>query len=302
VNLSRIRLLLAAWWCATVLPGLTVAVFFWDEAGDGGGAAVAVLIWIAGYVVQLVLFMAVGRQVKGVATSALLWFPVSLLPWAIDWGPGLGWAAETAFVLLALVIALYVLYRASGSSMLQANGVRATAVVLEVRKPLMNVVVNNIYIRRKLRVRVERDDQAPPYEATYSDLWELGAVPDPGDSFRVVLDPKRPQHLTALDDQGSAAPAAPPAPGGRGSSGRSTWRFTSWRNPAPAKPGTTYAPYSRRPARSPDTSAASTASVPGVVAAIRELAELHESGQLTDEEFAQAKRELLGSEDSARPE
>lgn len=301
MNLTRIRLLLVGWWCATVLPGLAVAAFFWDEAADGAGATVAVLIWIAGYVAQLFLFMAVGRHVRGVESSALLWFPVSLLPWAIDWGPGLGWAAETAFVLLALVIALYVLYLASGSSVLQASGARATAVVLEVKKPLMNVVVNNIYIRRKLRVRVERDDGVAPYETTYSDLWEIGDVPDPGDTFRVVLDPKRPQHLSALDDQSTPAPA----PGGRGSSGRSTWRFTSWRNPAPARPtapaepaGTPYTPYTP----SPPASEAPASPVRDVVTAIRQLADLHEQGQLTDDEFAQAKRELLGGEDSAPPE
>lgn len=222
MDLSRIRLLLVAWWCAAVLPGLVVAVFLWDEAEDGAGAAATTMIWIAGYVAQLVLFMAVARHVKGIASSALLWVPVSLLPWAIDWGPALGWAAETAFVLLAVVVALYVLYRATGFAALRADGVRAAAAAAaERRKPAS----------------------------------------------------------------------------GRGSSGRSTWRFTSWRNPAPRTQSRTYAPYAPPPAGS-----AATASAPGVVGALRELAALHESGQLTDDELAQAKRELLGGQDSALPE
>ena len=309
------RLLLLAWWCTAVLPGLLVAIFLADDAELGAGWVVP--IWIVGFIAQLFLFMAVSRNLKGVATSAIIWFTVSLLPFAIDWGIGLNWAAEIAFVLLAVVVALYIDYVLTRSTLLQANGVRATAVVLEVKKPLMNVVVNNIYIKRKLRVRVQRDDGVAPYETTYSDLWEIGGVPDPGDSFRVVLDPRRPQHLSALDERSSPAADVPtPVTGGRGSSGRSTWRFTSWRNPSPSKPSppspapasstssTTYTPYSPAPS-SPST--ASGSPVRDVVAAIRQLAELHETGQLNDAEFAQAKAELLGGQDvggqdSALPE
>lgn len=306
------RLLLVAWWCATVVPGVGMALLFPDEIETGSGAVVGV--WIGGFVLQLFLFMAVSKQLKGVGTMMVIWFIVSLLPFAIDWTPAASWWGTIAFVLVAVVIALYIDYVLTRHSLLQHNGVRATAVVLEVKKPLMNVVVNNVYIKRKLRVRVDPDDHSPSYETTYSDLWEMGTVPDPGDSFRVVVDPRRPRHLDALDSSSDAGDSlgsgagAPPA--SVGDSGRKTWRFTSWRGPAgstPARPPSTappaaasrpaaYAPY--QPAPDPTV----TSPVRDVVTAIRQLAQLHESGQLTDDEFAQAKRELLGGDDSALPE
>jgi hypothetical protein len=306
------RLLLVAWWCATVVPGVAVALVIPDDAESGLGAAVGV--WIVGYIVQLFLFMAVSKQVKGVGTMISIWFVVSLLPFAIDWTAPVSWWGAIAFVLLAVVIALFIDYDLTRHSLLQHNGIRATAVVLEVKKPLMNVVVNNVYIKRRLRVRIDRDDQAPPYETTYSDLWEMGTVPDPGDSFRVVVDPQRPRHLDVLDSSadsgGSAGPASSTPARSPVSGGQKTWRFTSWRGPAGSKPARstptvpapappqpgTYAPYQPEP----DPVAGSP--VRDVVTAIRELAQLHESGQLTDDEFAQAKRELLGGEDSAAPE
>jgi hypothetical protein len=59
----------------------------------------------------------------------------------------------------------------------------------------MNVVVNNIYVRRTLKVRVVRDDGAAPYETKYKHLFELGSVPDRGDTFSVVVDPGRPGRI-----------------------------------------------------------------------------------------------------------
>lgn len=308
------RLLLVAWWCAAVLPGLSLSVFFTDAVESGDGFVVPV--WILGFIAQLLLFMVVSRELKGVGTTVVLWFVVSLLPFAIDWGLGIGWAAEIAFVLLAVVVALFVAYRLTTSSLLQRDGIRATAVVLEVKKPLMNVVVNDVYIKRRLRVRVKRDDQAPSYEATYSSLWEMGTVPEPGDTFRVVVDARRPQHLDALDERTAPDPrpdgsrsthrSAEPGPAPSGSR-RTSWRFTSWGSPgasparraarAPAAP-TSYPPYDPPPV-APDVAASAR---PGVVAALQQLADLHEKGQLTDDEFAQAKRELLGGGDSAPAE
>ena len=181
---------------------------------------------------------------------------------------------------------------------LQREGHPATATVLEVKKPLMNMVVNNVYIRRKLRIRIARDDGAPPYETTYADLFMLGSVPDPGDSFRVVVDPKRPGRLSP------ASASMPPAPQRRQSSSQGTWKFTSWRGSGskPARPTAPATPPTDAPYQPPAPGDRDGTSVRDIVASIRELAELHERGQLTDAEFAQAKQELLGAEDSAPPE
>jgi len=311
MNQTKTRLLLAGWWCATVIPGLTVAILFTDDAISGTGFVFGV--WIIGFVVQLFLFMAVSRQLRGVTSTMVLWIVVSVLPFGVDWAVGINWWAEAAFVLVAVAVWGFVDLTLTRSALLQQEGIPATAVVLEVKKPLMNVVVNNVYIKRKLRIRVERDDRAPSYEATYSDLFMLGSVPDPGDSFRVVVDPRRPERVAAADTPRSARP---PAAGPVRGSGRSTWRFTSWHGPAstsaaaadraaaraarrapsrPASPAPAYQPYQpTTPARQPARRDLS--------ASLSELAQLHERGQLTDAEFAIAKQELLGVEDSAPPE
>ncbi|KAA1415360.1 hypothetical protein F0U44_21495 [Nocardioides humilatus] len=238
--------------------------------------------------------MVLSRQLKGVTLSMVLWFAVSLLPFGIDWAFE-NVAAEIALVLTAVLIALVIDYKVTSSAGLQRDGIRATAVVLEVKKPLMNVVVNNVYIKRKLRVRIERDDGAAPYEASYSDLFMIGDVPDPGESFRVVVDPAKPQRMEAAEagrgrgPTPQVAPVAAPATGRGSASGRTTWRFTSWKGTG-SRPS--YAPYRPEPSRPASTS--TSAGGRDVTAALQQLADLHEKGQLTDEEFAIAKRELLG--------
>ena len=45
---------------------------------------------------------------------------------------------------------------------LKAHGVWARGVVLAVHEPLMNQVINNVYIKRTLRLRIERCDHVAP--------------------------------------------------------------------------------------------------------------------------------------------
>lgn len=307
MDLVRQRLLLAGWWCAAVLPGLSMALLFPDDVLDGTGPVFGV--WIAGYVAQIVLFVGVSRRVRGVTTTVVLWLLAAVLPFGVDWGLGIGWWAVVACVLATTAVGAFVALLLSRAAALQRNGIRATARVLEVKEPRMNVVVNEVYIKRKLRVRIKRDDGAPSYEAWYDDLFMLGDLPRPGDSFRVVVDPKRPQRLEAVDEsvrrpageRGGVARA-----GGSGSSGQ--WQFTSWRGKAHATPpgrpkaSARAAEQHYRPYEPPTGSGSGSGSGRDLTGSLRTLAELHEQGQLTDEEFAIAKRELLSGEDSASAE
>jgi hypothetical protein len=145
----------------------------------------------------------------------------------------------------------------------------------------MNVVINNIYVRRTLRVRVVREDGVPPYETRYRGLFEMGTVPDAGDTFAVVVDPGRPQRIAPTTGSG-AAPA--PAPGySRVTPGT---RFTSWRRAAPDPPA------ARVTGSAADRTLAENLAL---------LAGLHERGELSDDEFEDAKRRLLSGEDSPEP-
>ena len=115
-------------------------------------------------------------------------------------------------------------HKLNRSARLQRDGIGATATVLEVKDPWLNVVVKDVYVKRKLRIRIDRDDRVPDYDTTYSALFRLGAVPEVGDTIRVVVDPRRRRRVAVAED--TETPAAPePLPG---LTGRRTWRFTSW--------------------------------------------------------------------------
>jgi hypothetical protein len=100
------------------------------------------------------------------------------------------------------------MYRSTAASEnLAQSGVSATGTVLEVIKPkLMNVVINNVYIQRKLRLRIERVDGVDPYEAVLKGTFMLGEIPDVGDTMSLRIDPHNPKHFETVDGTKSAAP------------------------------------------------------------------------------------------------
>src|SRR5262249_19083847 len=142
--------------------------------------------WIVGYLAQFAIFMWIMNIVA--KQKILWWFGASLLPWAVDWTAPL---TPLYFLLWAPITAGMAGWMASDArraDTLQRNGVRATGVVLEVLKPWMNVVINNVYIRRTLRLRVERADRVPAYEARFKGTFMLGEIPSAGDRIPLVVD------------------------------------------------------------------------------------------------------------------
>jgi Short C-terminal domain len=180
------------------------------------------------------------------AGGFLGWVIASLVPWSANWAAPLApwWLIACAAVVVGYS---WWFYRSlARSRSLQRNGIHARGVVLKVEKPLMNVVVNNVYIRRTLRLRVERADGVAPYEAKFKGLFMLGEIPDVGSVLQLRVDPADPRHFEAAtdgDDDSSHRPAAP----------------------------------------SSDT----------ITDQLQRLAELHRRGDLTDAEFATAKRRIL---------
>jgi len=76
--------------------------------------------------------------------------------------------------------------------------------VVEVKRPMVNVVINNVYIRRTLRLRIERSDGVAPYEAYLKATFMPGDIPEPGTGLSVVADPVRPQHIELADAKAAA--------------------------------------------------------------------------------------------------
>ena len=205
MKLRRLYTLLIVWGIFLMLPGvlMELGVFGRIDMNTSipGGL---ILLWVVGYLAQFAVFMwamnIVGEQ------KVLWWFVSSLLPWAIDWTlPVSPW-----FIVLWLPVTIgtasWIALVARRAESLQQNGIHATGVVLEIFKPRMNVVINNVYIKRKVRLRVERKDGTPAYEGILKGLFMLGEIPSPGDRIPLIIDPANPQRFE-YDKGADAAPA-----------------------------------------------------------------------------------------------
>jgi hypothetical protein len=255
--MRRLHSLLIAWCVLLLAPG------FYEAAGNvtlnGGLAAV----WIVGYLAQFGIFMWIMNLVA--EQKILWWFIASLLPWAIDWSvPSSRW-----FLLLgaavAIAVAAWISRVTQRATSLQEQGIRATGTVLEVLKPFMrmNVVINNVYIQRRLRLRIQREDGVPAYEGILKGLFMLGEIPSVGERIALRVDPTNPQRFDYDKDKTSASAAT------AASASSAQERFNSGQDDiAGARHG-------------------------DLAEELARLADLRDRGALTDSEFAAAKKKLL---------
>lgn len=245
-NMRKINLLLIAWCVLLLAPGIFEA--FGNVTLNGTLAAV----WIVGYLVQFGVFMWIMNLVP--EQKVLWWFIASMVPWGVDWTV----PSSTWFLLLwaavTIASAAWISSVSSRAQVLQEKGIPATGTVLEVFKPWMNVVINNVYIRRRLRLRIQRQDGSPAYEGILKGLFMLGEIPSVGDRLALRVDPANPQHF----DYDKASDAT-------------TTHTTAH-----------------------DASAAASDYGEGRLSdELARLADLHKRGALTDAEFAAAKKKLL---------
>jgi len=245
-------------WCVLLLaPGL------FEALGNVTLNGTLASVWIVGYLAQFGVFMwimnLVGEQ------KVLWWFVASLLPWAVDWTvPSSSWLL-LLWTAVAVAVAAWIGQFTRRAQSLQQRGIRATGTVLEVFKPWMNVVVNNVYIRRRLRLRIQRQDGSPAYEGILKGLFMLGEIPSVGDRLALRVDPANPQHFDydeASTETAQAASAAVASDFGerRLSDARLSDEHSSHEHLSDE---------------------------------LARLADLRDRGALTDSEFAAAKKKLL---------
>jgi hypothetical protein len=184
------------------------------------------------------------------------WFLASIMPFAADWSAPASWWALVICAAIVVGYATWLTWSVYGFDRLTRDGVRARAVVIEVKRPLFNMVINNAYIRRTLRLRIERPDGTVPYETTIKGTFMFGDIAAPGAKLWVMLDPQRPQHVEFASKTATSETNQP--------------RVT-------------------RMAAGPEQLA------PDITAQLGKLTAMHRSGDLTDAEFAVAKHRLLGS-------
>lgn len=206
MNLPRLYALLVAWCVFLLAPGVLVELGLFGRIDMStqipGGMA---LLWVGGYLAQFAMFF--WMMYLAHKQRIVWWFIASLLPWIVDWTQPVSPWFLLGGLLVTVAVALWIAHDVREESTLIEQGVRARGVVLEVYKPLMNVVINNVYIKRKVRLRIEREDGASAYEGILHGLFMLGEIPSVGDSMPLLVDPARPQRFE-VDDRDSGAKAA----------------------------------------------------------------------------------------------
>jgi hypothetical protein len=187
---NRVRVLLAAW-CAAILGAGALTYVFTERDGTLGGGIV--LTWFLGYLVQFGLMMAILNG-TGRRNQITPWFVASLLPWAVDWTtPAKLWVLAV-WVPVVVGYAYWLDRSHDHTEHVLRTGVRGTATVLSVVHGQFQTVVNNAYIRRKLRLSV-RTEQGATFETTMTGTFGFGAEPSPGDTFAVRFDPAHPKRI-----------------------------------------------------------------------------------------------------------
>lgn len=190
----RITVLAALWLVLIIVPALVGAQLL-QVGGDTAHQGWVVGVWVVGYVAQILVFRAISRGSP--RPVGLGWLLASTVPWVADWtAPVSRWGvAVCAVVVIGYAARLVsVVHRVDR---LRSGGQPACAVVLEVIRPMFNVVVNKDSVRRELKVRVERAGAAP-YETRLTAAFMLGEVPESGDRLAVLIDPFDPQHVEAI--------------------------------------------------------------------------------------------------------
>jgi hypothetical protein len=205
MNTRRLYVLLVLWSCFLVAPAALMELGLFGRVDTNtnlpGGLAG---LWVVGYLAQFGIFLWIMNIVP--KQKMLWWFVASLLPFAVDWTSPVSPLFFVAGLFVTAGMAWWIAWAARREESLQHNGIRATGTVLEVLEPKMNVVINNVYIKRKVRLRIERQDGAPAYEGILDGLFMLGRIPSPGDRMPLIVDPANPQRFE-YDERKDAAPA-----------------------------------------------------------------------------------------------
>jgi hypothetical protein len=252
VNKPLVASLLVAWCVLLVAPAWIVYFAFRGVDVNTPILGPVIAIWLVGYLIQFCVFMAVARKSTGM--SIIGWLLASTMPFVADWTVPVAPWSPAVVLLVVGAYAAWFYSRLDRSDDLQHNGIPATGTVLEVKKPIMNMIINSVYIRRTMMLRIERSDGTAPYEAKYSGTFMLGEIPGPGAVFNLRVDPRNPMHFETVDGTAdSTEPTTAPPP-------TSTWL--------------------------PQDD-------PTITEQLQKLDAMHVRGALTDDEFAAAKQRVL---------
>jgi hypothetical protein len=192
--------LLAGWAAAVLIPG-SVTI--------NQPVLVAYVFWGIGFVAALALFITIAKITD--TTDLWPWLVASTLPWAVNVTVPNIPISIPVFVLAVGLFAGWIFRQASTSDRLQHVGVPGTGTVIALIEPrFTGAAVNNGYVRRSVRLRVERPDKVKTYEAVLRDLFRVEELPAPGDKIALRIDPADATRVAAVPVARPEEPAEEP--------------------------------------------------------------------------------------------
>ena len=211
MNKPLVASLLVAWCAFVVAPAWIVYFAFRGIDADTPIVGPLIAIWIVGYLLQFGTFMAVAR--KAGDNSVVGWLLASTTPFVADWTvPVAPWSpAAVAVVVGGYAVWFYT--RLTRSDDLQRNGIPATGTVLEVKQPIMNTIINSVYLRRTCDAAHRPCRRHPALRGRVLGHVHVGRVCRRWDAvFTLRVDPKNPKHFETTDGTSVAAQPSTPSP------------------------------------------------------------------------------------------
>lgn len=196
--------LLVIWAAVVLLPG--IAAIPWAGRGLEEFQIPAYLLWGLGFLIQLFVFTAIAKLTE--TTEMWAWLFTSVVPWVFNLTIPDNPMYIPVFVIAVGVFAAWIYLRSSATDRLLHDGLDGTGVVIEVIEPkAINAVVNNGYLRRSVRVTVERADKIKTYESVVRDLFKVDELPSPGDRLPLRIDPEDAKRVVIVPAEKPAAEA-----------------------------------------------------------------------------------------------
>ena len=189
-RLDRPRLLklLGGWAAAVLLPGIITI---------NQPVVLAYVVWGSGFFAALGLFVVIAKMTQ--TTDMWPWLVASVLPWVINLSVPDNPIYIPVYVVAVGVFAARIFLRSSATDRLLHEGLDGTGTVIEVIEPkAITAVVNNGYVRRSVRLTVERPDKTKTYEAILRDLFKVEELPSPGDKIPLRIDPEDAKRVAAV--------------------------------------------------------------------------------------------------------
>ena len=184
---QRLLKLLIGWGAAVLLPGIVII---------NPPVMLAYVVWGIGFFVALALFVVIAKMTQ--TTDLWPWLVASVVPWVVNLSAPNNPMYIPVLVVAVGVFAAWIYLRSSATDRLLPDGVEGTGTVIEVSEPqAINAVVNNGYVRRSVRLTVERPDKTQTYEAVLRDLFKVEELPKPGDKIPLRVDPEDAKRIAA---------------------------------------------------------------------------------------------------------